>query len=87
MGAEQIEPAGEDDGGSAAAADAASCIVRRFVIDPSRRVLIDVPGRTVRSLGSEAVDAGLAGAGRAVDIGRKVVGAEAPEPAAEAVEP
>lgn len=92
MGAEQLEgAAGEDGAGSAAAADAASCIVRRFVIDPGRNVVRDGSGQTVAFLmgaGGEALGAGSAGAKFALGIGRKLVGAETPDaPAAGTVEP
>lgn len=98
MGVEEGDRApGEDDGvgnagaGNASAAEAAGCIVRRFVIDPGSRVVRDGSGNTVAALigaGGEALEAGSAGAKFALGIGRKLVGAEAPESApAEVPEP
>jgi hypothetical protein len=87
MGAEQGDrvPEEDDGAGNAVAADAASCIVRRFVIDPGQRVVRDGSGQTVALLmgaGNEALGAGSAGAKLALGIGRKLVGAETPEPPA-----
>jgi hypothetical protein len=70
----------EDDGaGIDAAAEAASCVVRRFVIDPGRNVVRDGSGQTVAFLmgaGGEAIEAGSAGARLVLGIGRKLIGSE-----------
>ncbi len=92
MGAEQVDgvPEEGDGAGNAVAADAAGCIMRRFAIGPGR-VIRDGSGNTIAFLmgtGGEALGAGSAGAKLALGVGRKLVGAETPEPpATETTEP
>jgi len=93
MGAEDgrmpADGAGEDGGGAEpgegsrpSARDTGDCIVRRLVIDPSRGLLIDVPGaRATTMLGEKVLGAGLAGVKIGVDVGRGVLRGPAVPPA------
>ncbi len=63
--------------------DAGACVVRRIVINPGRGLIIDVPRSTITTLigaSGEALGAGHAGASMLMDMGRKMVGGEAPGP-------
>lgn len=76
------------DGSRPSARDTGDCIVRRLVIDPSRGLLIDVPGaRATTMLGEKVLGAGLAGVKLGVNVGRGVLGGQAvPAEAAKTVE-
>jgi len=64
MGLEQVDAPEEDGPGSAAAADAAGCMVRKFVIGPASYV---------SERGGNVVRGGIAIPGAALEAGRKLV--------------
>lgn len=60
------------------AKDAGACAVRKLVIDPTLRALIDVRASSATSLvgqvGEKVLDAGVAGISFPIDVGRRMIG-------------
>lgn len=74
MGSAEDQPTGDGDPDPSA-----TCFGRRFILDPAARTIVDVTGQQVNKvvgLGIAGVEGALAFPGTAVDLGRKIVGAE-----------
>lgn len=77
-GAEDEDP-GLDAAKSQIAADGVSktCFGHRFVLDPARHLLVDLPAGKAVATGEKAINLGLAGVEFAIDTGRTAAGREA----------
>jgi hypothetical protein len=87
MGSAEDQPTGDGDPDPSA-----TCFGRRFILDPAAHTIVDVSGQQVNKvvgLGIAGVEGALAFPGAAVDLGRKIVGAETrpPEPVASETSP